>query len=520
MKWHGGLGAKSEIADASTTERMAGSVGTIVDSEKQKKAQKEVASTAPVVEEGGAEDAKHEADLARISEEDELESMVIAQHKECPLIHTQNFSSSIGKMRQPCALQTVVEEINQLSEHGLQQLAANDELRRAAIDAARRLTLLVQTPEEAVRSLAFSPTYNACVRIAIDLHLFDRLLESPCISSARLAERVGAEDELIIRLMRVLCGIGFAEEVAAFHYSPTRITAHMCKPSTAASIIHFFDQGFPSISQLPRYFQDKGYCSPDDYTAGPFQYGHQTDLETYSFWLTKPTVINNFNVFMQGGKLKKEHAWTDWFPTQDTIVNGFKASAQAVMLVDVAGGKGRDLESFRMKHIDSPGRLVLQDLPETIEEISGLHKSIEKVAYNFFTPQPVQGARAYFMQDIFHNWPTSVAQMILQNTAQALTPGYSKLLISETVLPDRDCPLTLAGLDWGMMYLHSGLERSERQWKDLLAKEGLKVVQVHREEGGDSSIIEAMLDDSDDDETFSKAGKRRPGLTRRRKTVS
>jgi hypothetical protein len=124
------------------------------------------------------------------------------------------------------------------------------------------------------------------------------------------------------------------------------------------------------------------------------------------------------------------------------------------------------------------------------------------------------------MQDIFHNWPTSVAQMILQNTAQAMTPGYSKLLISETVLPDRDCPLTLAGLDWGMMYLHSGLERSERQWKDLLAKEGLKVVQVHREEGGHSSIIEAMLDDSDDDETFPKAGKRRPGLTRRRKTVA
>jgi hypothetical protein len=48
-----------------------------------------------------------------------------------------------------------------------------------------------------------------------------------------------------------------------------------------------------------------------------------------------------------------------------------------------------------MKHIDSPGRLVLQDLPETIEEISGLHRSIEKVAYNFFTPQPVQGKYKY-----------------------------------------------------------------------------------------------------------------------------
>lgn len=100
------------------------------------------------------------------------------------------------------------------------------------------------------------------------------------------------------------------------------------------------------------------------------------------------------------------------------------------------------------------------------------------------------------MQDIFHNWPTSVAELILKNTAEAMTLGYSKLLISETVLPDRDCPLTMAGLDWGMMYLHSGMERSERQWRDLLQTQGLKVLCVHREEGGDSSIIEAMLDEN------------------------
>ena len=77
-----------------------------------------------------------------------------------------------------------------------------------------------------------------------------------------------------------------------------------------------------------------------------------------------------------------------------------------------------------------------------------------------------------------------------------MTPGYSKLLISETVLPDQNCPLAMAGLDWGMMYLHSGLERSEQQWRDLLASEGLRVVKFHREEKGDSSVIEAMTDDS------------------------
>jgi hypothetical protein len=33
-------------------------------------------------------------------------------------------------------------------------------------------------------------------------------------------------------------------------------------------------------------------------------------METYSYWLTQPAVIDNFNVFMQGGKLKKTCRWT------------------------------------------------------------------------------------------------------------------------------------------------------------------------------------------------------------------
>jgi hypothetical protein len=132
--------------------------------------------------------------------------------------------------------------------------------------------------------------------------------------------------------MRVLCGIGFAKEIGRFTYGSTAVTGHMCSASTAASIIHLyvllacklennsvltsrasFDQGFPSIAQLPHYFEAHGYTSPNDYLAGPFQYGHNTDMETYSYWMTKPSVISNFNVFMQGGKLKKTRPWTGMF---------------------------------------------------------------------------------------------------------------------------------------------------------------------------------------------------------------
>lgn len=140
-----------------------------------------------------------------------------------------------------------------------------------------------------------------------------------------------------------------------------------------------------------------------------------------------------------------------------------------------------------MKHVDTKGRLVLQDLPGVLEEAIQLHPPVETHPYDFFVPQPVlgeyrahasssravthephAGAWAYFLQDIFHNWPTSVAKLILRNVAGALASIYSIWLISETALPDQDCPLDMAGLAWGMMYLYLGLERSEQQWQDLM----------------------------------------------------
>ena len=59
-------------------------------------------------------------------------------------------------MRQPSACAGLISEINSLSERGLAVFAIDDELRQATLDAVHRLTILIQTPEEAVRSLAFS----------------------------------------------------------------------------------------------------------------------------------------------------------------------------------------------------------------------------------------------------------------------------------------------------------------------------------------------------------------------------
>lgn len=63
----------------------------------------------------------------------------------------------------------------------------------------------------------------------------------------------------------------------------------------------------------------------------------------------------------------------------------------AVFLVDIGGGLGHDLEELKAKHPDIRGRLLLQDQPEVIAQISKTADGIELTAHDFFTPQPVKG---------------------------------------------------------------------------------------------------------------------------------
>lgn len=72
--------------------------------------------------------------------------------------------------------------------------------------------------------------------------------------------------------------------------------------------------------------------------------------------------------------------------------------------------------------------------------------------------------------------------------------GYSKLLIDEFCIPDRDpCAFAMRS-DFMVMSLAGAVERTERQWSTLLEAAGLKIVHVWTREPDSMSIIEAILD--------------------------
>lgn len=167
-----------------------------------------------------------------------------------------------------------------------------------------------------------------------------------------------------------------------------------------------------------------------------------------------------------------------------------------VLIVDVGGSTGHDLAEFRSKHPTMSGRLVLQDRAETISSIQeGDRPGIECTIHDFYTPQPVRGAKAYYMHSVLHDWSDDNARKILTHLKEAMKPGHSKILINENVVDDQGADWKITSLDWTMMVMLGSCERTETQWRGLMGSVGLKINGIWKGEGATESLIEVVLVD-------------------------
>lgn len=98
------------------------------------------------------------------------------------------------------------------------------------------------------------------------------------------------------------------------------------------------------------------------------------------------------------------------------------------------------------------------------------------------------------MHSVLHDWPDAVCTQILQRLAEAMTPGYSKILINENVIPTRNAYWESTALDMVMLAGFSAKERTEADWYHLIEKmAGLKIVQIWEGGHGVESLIEVEL---------------------------
>lgn len=260
---------------------------------------------------------------------------------------------------------------------------------------------------------------------------------------------------------------------------------------------------------LSGWLDKNGFRCPKDPRACPLQPAFQTDLSAFEWWGQKPEVLADFHALMTGQRSTRM-SWVKWYPIRERLLHGLESDSAT--FVDVGGSNGHDSEDFLEGFPQPKGCIVLQDLPFVIDEVKGLDPRILPMKHVFFTPQPVKGsvvvsrwigridihagARVYYFSHVFHDWSDEQCQKTLQNVKPALKKGYSRLVINDIILPTTGASLLQAGMDINMMVTLGGIERTEDQWTELLAKKGFKILNTMVSPRGDvEGIIEAELQD-------------------------
>ena len=79
------------------------------------------------------------------------------------------------------------------------------------------------------------------------------------------------------------------------------------------------------------------------------------------------------------------------FPFEQQIGNASQSKDDTnVLFVDIGGGLGHEIQEIRRRFPTLRGRMVLQDLAQTIEQITA-GPAMEHMVHDFFTLQPVKG---------------------------------------------------------------------------------------------------------------------------------
>lgn len=170
-----------------------------------------------------------------------------------------------------------------------------------------------------------------------------------------------------------------------------------------------------------------------------------------------------------------DQKWFDYYPVASKLQ---VASPSDVLLVDIGGGVGHDLIAFQKRYPDLPGQYIVQDIPVVIDSITSLPTGISAQKHDFFSPQPVKNAKGYYLANVLHDWPDKQARKILQHITDAMSEE-SHVLISENVTLEENVDMYSASADLIMMANFSSLERTEKQFRELLDSAGLKLVEVY-----------------------------------------
>jgi hypothetical protein len=270
---------------------------------------------------------------------------------------------------------------------------------------------------------------------------------------------------------------------------------HLHKPNPKVCVDkRSLDHTIPSGVNLARFLHKHNYQNPLDKTKLDNYADMTGGADFFATCAKNPERLGSSFIGLMTALRNHKMPWTEVYDTTE-LVFGADPKNGAPLFVDIGGAHGLDAERLLARHPAlPPDVLVVQDTPEVVAMTpEELDPRVKKMAYDFFTPQPLVGARAYFFHAVPHDWPDADVLRMLANVKDAMKQGYSKLLIYEVVLPAKGATSLMTTLDLQLMNCVSGLERTEQHWNDLLREAGFSINSISRHPRAVESVIEADL---------------------------
>jgi hypothetical protein len=295
-------------------------------------------------------------------------------------------------------------------------------------------------------------------------------------SAEQLAGPTGTHAPTLYRLMRTLAGLGILTEAPAKHFSLTALGEALKRdaPGAARATILTFAGGFIWRGMME------------------FTYS----LQTGESGITKAVGVQGFDY------LARHPEEASLFSQSMVGFHGAEPPAVAEAydfskfrtVVDVGGASGHMLTSVLARYPTVRG--VLFDLPHVVGDATaliaarGLTDRIAVDSGSFFERVPA-GGDAYVLSHIIHDWSEQQCLTILGHCRKVMRPD-GRVLLVEMVLPPGDTMHPGKILDMLMLLAPGGQERSEEEYRGLLAKAGLRLARVVPTESA-VSVLEAVL---------------------------
>jgi SAM-dependent methyltransferase len=301
---------------------------------------------------------------------------------------------------------------------------------------------------------------SQAIYVAAKLGIADLLKGGPQ-SCVELATSTGSDAPSLFRLMRALSSVGIFAHLGRDRFALSRLAESLqtgVHGSLRAMVITIGEIHYQACGNLLHSVQTGSPAFNSVFGASLFDYLQQN--------------VDAADAFNQGmANVSSMLAYA--------VLMAYDF-AEISSIVDVGGGQGQLLEKILQFTPDITGTVF--DTASTIERAKqglGNDASSRRCSYitgDFFTSVP-QGADAYLLCGVIHDWDDRRALTILRNCRRAM-PRKGGVIIVDMVVPDTDAMSFSKLLDLNMLAMNGGQERTKDEFRALLDAADYKLTRI------------------------------------------